>query len=1250
VTQFVKGGPDIPDHLLQAHEDGEVVLFCGAGISYPACLPGFDRLTQLLFHNLVHDDRSAVEEAAMSSGLFDTAIGLLEGRIVGGRETVRREVASLLRPNLSATGATATHEALLDLAQTRKGRWRLVTTNFDRLFEHVRATRKLGYESFEAPLLPIPKRKWDGVVYLHGLLGEPSTLRDQERLILSSGDFGRAYLTERWAARFVSELFRAYTVCFIGYSINDPVLRYMMDALAADRQDGEPLPTAFVFGDCRSADCTTAKAKWEAKGVVPILYSVPTGTEDHSLLHLSLREWADTYREGALGKKQIVAKYAQTKPIGSTKEDDFAARMLWALRDRDGLPAKLFADLDPLPPIDWLGPLSEPRFAERDLPQFGVTPSPVPRGGAAFSLLLRPSPYDLSVRMSPLRSGDVGGWDDVMWHLARWLARHVAEKKLILWVARSGTGVDMRFARLVSARLKTSSHRAVRTLWSIILAGRLHRPGRAGDMYEWRDAFKSDGLTPSLRIRLREMLSPCVVLREPFRFTEGLEDRDSADRLRSLVDWEIRLRADHAHIGLSALRTDDVWRKVLPSLLNDASTLLRDTMELMQDLEGADSRRDYSYVYKPSISPHGQNRQNRDWVALIDLTTDAWKEASKVDPESARAVARSWRAVPFPLFQRLAMWAAAESDLISSADAVAALTDDGSYWLWAIETHRETMRLLSSLGPRLAGPDAAKVEAAILRGPHRGMFRQDLTDPDFRQLRDHGVWLRLAKLRGGGAKLGETALEEISRLERDHADWVESPDQMEEFPSWSSSGTVSQKVEATPVEMTELISWVAKNEPEDFDRSSDWAQRCRRNPFRMAVVLARLAKEQVWPDKRWRDAIRVWSDEAFHIQSWEYLSPVLTGASTEFLGSLGPTFTGWLEGVGKTHRTLSSKPLFDLVREVLLFHRTPAGTTDGPNELTGATTDHISKALNSPVGHVTQALLNWWFNQAPSDDEPLADGLKDLLSNVADRKVASFRDGRVLLCTNVVALYRADREWCEKWVLPLFDWSDASEAVAAWQGFLWSPRFYLPLMERLKVAFLATASHHAELGDMGERYAEFLTFTALESGDLFASTELAAATRALPPEGLDQASNTLARALDGAGEQGAQIWARRIAPYLNSVWPQDHAVRTVGVSANFARVCVLTGTAFPEAFRRLRRWLAPVPHPGLLADTLAQSRLCKDFPEEALEFLDLTTDKSNSWPDSELRRCLELITGEKPETTASPAYKALDTYLQRNGM
>ena len=47
--QFITHGPDIPEALLQAHEEGRVVFFCGAGISYPAGLPGFSGLVDRIY-------------------------------------------------------------------------------------------------------------------------------------------------------------------------------------------------------------------------------------------------------------------------------------------------------------------------------------------------------------------------------------------------------------------------------------------------------------------------------------------------------------------------------------------------------------------------------------------------------------------------------------------------------------------------------------------------------------------------------------------------------------------------------------------------------------------------------------------------------------------------------------------------------------------------------------------------------------------------------------------------------------------------------------------------------------------------------------------------------------------------------------------------------------------------------------------------------------------------------------------------
>jgi NAD-dependent SIR2 family protein deacetylase len=213
--RFVKDGPNVPDRLLQAHEEGRVVLFCGAGISYPAGLPGFGGLVDRIYEAL-GEKPNPTEQSAIKEKRFDAAIDLLERR-VKNRALIREKIREILTPeDLGKPRSMATHRALLTLAKTQSGQVRLVTTNFDRIFC---AIAPPDLPSFAAPLLPVPKSRWHGLIYLHGLLPENNDASALNNLVVSSGDFGLAYLTERWASRFVTELFRGYTMCFVGYSI-----------------------------------------------------------------------------------------------------------------------------------------------------------------------------------------------------------------------------------------------------------------------------------------------------------------------------------------------------------------------------------------------------------------------------------------------------------------------------------------------------------------------------------------------------------------------------------------------------------------------------------------------------------------------------------------------------------------------------------------------------------------------------------------------------------------------------------------------------------------------------------------------------------------------------------------------------------------------------------------------------------------------------------------------------------------------
>jgi hypothetical protein len=1262
-VQFVRNGPDIPERLLQAHEDGRVVFFCGAGISFPARLPGFGRLVEELYDALAPAP-TAMQRAAMKAGQFDTAVGLLESEVVGGRETVRKALAGILTPDLSAPNATATHEALLTLARNRTGRTRLITTNFDRLFEEVIAAGSQPVQGFQAPLLPVPKNRWDGLVYLHGLLTAAPTPGELDRLVVSSGDFGLAYLTERWAARFVSELFRNYTVCFVGYSLNDPVLRYMMDALAADRLLGESPPEMFAFGNYSKGKEQERADEWRSKNVTPILYREQS---NHTYLHKTLRAWAATYRDGARGKERIVVEHAMARPLARTKQDDFVGRLLWALSDPAGLPAKRFADLDPVPALDWLEPLSEARYLHRDLSRFGVPPKATVNNKLAFSLIHRPAPYDLAPLMALVDAGARGSrWDEVMRQLARWLIRHLDNSSLLLWLVKQGGQphpeliwwIEHRLDELASherngdtAKLESIRLNApdaipgplMRTLWRLLVTGRVKSSVRDFDLYRWRSRFKRDGLTATLRLELREMLTPSVSLREPFSWPAEDDDSREPKHIKELVEWEITLSTDHVHSALRDLPKDKGWIEALPHLLTDFSNLLRDALDLMRELGGADDTSDSSYIHQPSISEHPQNAEFHDWTALIDLTREAWLATATQLPAQARLAAEAWWLVPYPVFRRLAFFAATQDNVIPQAVALSWLLADQHWWLWSVETEREAMRLLVHLAPRLDAPYALRLEKAVLKGPPRSMFRDDLESEHWSRIVDRELWLRLAKMVQAGAVLSASGQERLDQLSNQYPEWRLAADERDEFPFWTGEGDEWRKFVAAPRRRRELVEWLKQQPSSDHWEEDDWRQRCRNDFPTTACALCALASEGVWPATRWREALQAWSEDRLIKRSWRYMGPIIATAPDNVLDAIAHSLSRWLQGVSKTF-TGHEAVFIALINRVLELEHQDGLDTDDP----------VMRAINHPVGQVTEALLRWWYRSSPEDRQGLPEELKAIFTELCDPHFEKFRHGRVLLAAHVIALLRVDPEWTTQHLLPLFDWEPSeTEAGAAWEGFLWSPRLYRPLIEAIKTAFLEAANHYAALGKHGEQYATLLTFAALDPSDIFTKTELATATRSLPPDGLRIAAEALARAIEGAGDQSADYWANRVAPYLRSIWPKSRENVSPAIAGSLGRVCVAAQGAFPEALAVVRPWLQPLDHPDDLVRRLHEASLCRQFPAPALAFLDLIVADSTQWPPTHLKDCLTDIEANLPPDELAlegdRRFQRLINYLRLHG-
>lgn len=1269
--QIVTSGPDVPEALLHAHEEGNVVFFCGAGISYPAKLPDFEGLVKSIYAKC-GEVVEGLEKASFANHQYDTTLEHLERRHRGGRVAVREALAASLVPNLKKKSATDTHKALLQLAQTHKGALRLVTTNFDRVFELVAKRQKLQINSAAAPMLPVPKSRWNSLVYLHGLITPSSDASALDHLVVTSGDFGRAYLTERWAARFVSELFRNYVVCFVGYSINDPVLRYMMDALAADRLLGERTNDAYAFGACRPGGEAEATLEWRAKGVTPILYHVPPGTKDHSLLHRTLTTWANIYRDGISGREQIVTKYAMSMPTASTKEDNFVGRVLWAVSSDKGIPARRFAEIEPAPPIEWLYFFSEPRYRHEDLARFGVAPNAKIDPKLEFSFAKRPTPYRLAQEMALVtyRPPEYSRWDDVMHQLARWLVRYLDHPSLLRWIAKSGSHLDGILAPMIAQELAkfaelemkgntkeidriraTSPHAipraAVRPLWRVLLNGYVKHPSTFSNLYQWKEQFLKEGLSGSLRMKLRELLSPRITLREPFRWKNDGESPDRSERLKDIIDWELVLAEDHVESAIDELRKTSKWDGNLGSLIDDFDILLSDALGILQELGEASEYCDRSYWDLPSIAPHWQNRGFREWVVLIELARDAWLKVFGERPDRARSIARAWFEKPFPTFKRLALFAASQDDCILPEEWAGWLLIEKSRWLWRIDTRREVMRLLVLQGKKLPADRQAQIEASILNGPPQEDYRDDLAPDDWKSIADESIWIRLAKLQSSGVVLGSSALARLNELSAEHTHLKFRAHDREEFSHWVS-GTGDPDYEPlkasdqAPRTRKQLATWLKL--PPDSQRDygfvgdDGWSEVCRTRLFHVVMALHDLGDAGDWQASRLGSALRTWSQENLALRSWRCASKLVSKIPDQVFLVCAHDIAWWLDAVSKTLDRF--EPVFLALCRRLLEIR--EFSVIGKIKT-------LTNAINHPIGLVTQALLTVWLKQDLKDGMKLSHPIKPLFTAICDAEAEHFRAGRMIVAARVITLFRVDQEWTTTHLLPKFSWAaDATEARISWEGFLWSPRLYLPLFVTWKKEFLEACRRYSEFHEPQRNLVALLTYAALELIETYTYAEFRGVFSELPQEALDQAAEIMAQAMEGAGDQKESYWKNRLAPFWTNVWPKSAKLASKNIAAAFARLCVIAGPMFKEVFEAIQGWLQPLSHPFRIFTVLRDSGLCQRHPREALQFLSAIVDDQTYVP-KEFGQCLDQIVSALPDLERDRNHQRLRAFSQQRG-
>ena len=1087
------------------------------------------------------------EEHSFVQGRFEEVLGSLSRRL-SDPDVVTNTVSDLLAvpddPELDQ------HRTILRLSRAMDNRVSVVTTNFDTLLERAAVKNSTNKEianiSFAGQSIPAPGTSaFSGIIHIHGRLADRTIGLESTPLVLSSADYGDAYMRSGWVSRFLFDLARCKTIVLVGYSASDAPVRYFLNVLEADRLRFPDLKPVYAF-DAYKHDPEEASTAWGTLAVTPLPYR-KASPQDHSPLWHDLAELAEVVdRPKPWQSEQAINILNQTVANADTK-----------VREK----------------IRWL-------FGRKhDL------------WSVAIKTISDPKWFDV------FEEEHLWSPKDATFVIAAWIARNFEDRARLECASEWQRRLGSSFTAAVERRLLSHNNvdRTWLRMWRLVCG--IDPP--IIDLWKEIDIatrrLKSDVTVDGDLEGAVRLLAPSLVL-------EKKQQRIQPIKRLSDIFWT-RMRIPNSHSNIQELIDTLCKQKHALRTLELATAQLQSTLYLEADLELITEEHDYNDFTVPSIEPHAQNRHRDGVNHLVRLLVDLLSATVAMDQERTRDLIFGWKRLPGRIGLRLCLHAMRNTKFFEADEAMKTLLATSEVDFWT--NHREVPLLLKDRAGAASPKLTSQVEDRIIYGARKfyeSHFKVGPEEVDWREhARDNRVWLHLTMLQKAGvlSPTGTTELSAIRKRRRYLDRTVEDRDFFGSyvFGARAVAGDPAPIAEAAGDDRLRVASELRRG-PE-LEQRLGWSEYCRNDPQGAFDVLAKgdlssSANGALWNDflvgigfgheasKPARDDLAVKSFNHLAVINDASLHPMAFGLASLLMHGPRQRFADmdrWLTRLWNISTQLQS----------------PLGHSTNVYEL----------AIQEVAGKVTYTLLYEIEARKQSDRSPTAAQF-ELLSDISRHVGISGRLGRTILAYHLSFVISVSQPGVVDFLKDRIEAADEEGKIL--RAAMLSNRRSLITPEvtrKLRDEVLKGAIESKAVGDAADNVAANILRPALPvPGDWgLAASDVARVLRSASQNIRIAALEVLRKWISNENTNGELFWRDKLVLFFENVWPKEREFLDVSLTDSFIGLVIEAGDEFPAALKRLRPYMVPFDGGSHRLHFISSSQAPEKFPDDVLSLL-----------------------------------------------